>query len=237
VSGQSGTPGHGMGLRQAFGWVAGLTALLWLIHIVDFVLGLDLQRYGVYPRTLEGIRGIVLAPLIHGSFAHIVANTLPLLILGTALLYGYPRSSRIMVPVIWLLSGLGVWLFARESLHFGASGLTFGFMFFVFVIGALRWDAKAIALSCIVFFMYGSMIWGIFPTAPNVSFEYHFFGAAVGVAGAVLLRRLDPKPTRRRYDWEDESEGTQAPWSPDDWHEIEDRLADDDNQPEPPTRQ
>ena len=146
-----------------------------------------------------------------------------------------------MVPAIWLLSGLGVWLFARSSFHFGASGLTFGFMFFVFVIGALRWDARAIALSCLVFFMYGSMIWGIFPTEPNVSFEYHFFGAAVGVAGAILLRRLDPKPPRKRYDWEDESEETEDPLITEDWRGGEDwdptnAAENRDDEPKLPTR-
>jgi len=99
-----------------------------------------------------------------------------------------------------------VWIFGRESFHVGASGINFGLLTFVFVIGALRWDKSAIALSCLVFFMYGSMIWGIFPTEPDVSFESHFFGAAIGVLCAICFRNVDPKPPEKHYDWEDETE-------------------------------
>ena len=122
--------------------------------------------------------------------------------LGTSILFGYPKAARYVIPLIWVISGLGVWLFARSSYHFGASGLTFGMMFFVFTSGALRWDPRAIALSCIVFFLYGGMVWGIFPTEPGISFEYHFFGAAVGVISAFFFRRLDPPPFQKKYSWE-----------------------------------
>jgi membrane associated rhomboid family serine protease len=125
-----------------------------------------------------------------------------LLFLGTAMLYGYPRASRIALPLIYLGSGMGVWLFARSAYHLGASGLTFGMLFFVFTIGALRWDRKAIALSLLVFFLYGGMIWGIFPTEQAVSFESHFFGALFGVVSAVVLRHLDPAPPKKKYSWE-----------------------------------
>jgi len=114
----------------------------------------------------------------------------------------YPHA----LAVIYLGSGLGVWLFARSAYHIGASGLTFGMMFFVFTIGALRWDKRAIALSLIVFFLYGGMIWGIFPTTPGISFEYHFFGAVLGVAMAVLLKNRDPAPPHKKYSWEEEQD-------------------------------
>ena len=180
--------------------------LLWLIKITDVVFGLHLVQFGVYPGELLGLRGVVFAPLIHGSFAHVFSNTLPLLVLGTTMLLGYPRSSLYVFPIIYFGVGLLVWLFGRQSFHIGASGISFGLLAFVFVIGALRWDKRAIALSCLVFFMYGGMIWGIFPTEPGVSFESHFFGAGIGVFCAVIFKNFDAKPPEKQYDWEDETE-------------------------------
>jgi membrane associated rhomboid family serine protease len=197
-------------LRRAFILSASFAALLWLIKVLDVTLGLDLAQYGVYPRRPAALAGILWAPLIHGSMGHIFANTAPLVILGTAILYGYPRSARIVLPVIYVGSELGVWLFARDAYHIGASGLTFGMMFFVFTIGALRWDRRAIALSSLVFFLYGGMIWGIFPRDPGVSFETHFFGAVLGIALAVVFKNHDPAPPEKKYSWETEDDDAQA---------------------------
>lgn len=193
-------------LRLSFLLVAAFVVFLWLLKAVELVSGLDFTHYGVYPRRIDGLVGVAVAPLIHGSFSHLFANTLPLLILGTALLYGYPRSARWVLPVLYLGSGLAVWLFARSAWHIGASGLTFGMMFFIFVIGALRWDRRAIALAMIVFFFYGSMIWGLFPTAPSISFESHLAGAVFGVVLAFLLKDQDPKPPEKHYTWENEDQ-------------------------------
>lgn len=179
-------------------------ALLWWIQLSAALLGEDFSWLGVAPREVAGLVGVLTAPLIHGSFEHIFANTLPLLVLGSFLLYGYPRSRWWVVALIWLGSGIGVWLTARPGPHIGASGLAHGLMFFLFVAGILRRDRRAIALSMLTFFLYGSMIWGIFPNEPGVSFESHFWGAVCGVAAAVLFRRVDPAPPRRRYHWERE---------------------------------
>ncbi len=191
-------------LRRAFATAAAFVALLWLIWFADAGLGLHLVRFGVYPGALDGLAGILFAPLIHGSWLHLIANTPALLVLSTTLLYGYPRSARIALPILYLGPGLGVWLFARESYHIGASGLTHGMMFFIFMIGILRRDRPAIALSLLVFFLYGGMVWSVFPQQPGISFESHFFGAVTGLALAFLLRNRDPKRPVKRYDWEDE---------------------------------
>ena len=193
-------------LKQSFKIAAAFTVVLWSIKIIEVALGANLSQYGVYPGQLSGLIGILASPLIHSSFQHLLANTAPLLILGTALLYGYPRSAKIVIPAVYFGSGLGVWLFAREAYHIGASGLSFGFMFFVFTIGALRWDRRAIALSLVVFFLYGGMIWGIFPSKAGISFESHFFGAMIGLILAVVLRHHDPYAQEKHYDWEDEDE-------------------------------
>lgn len=193
-------------LKRSFTIVACFTAALWLIKIVEITSGVSLVEYGVYPGRLSGLRGVLWAPLIHSSFSHLFANTAPLLILGTALLYGYPRSARIVIPAVYFATGLGVWFFARHAYHVGASGLTFGFMFFVFTVGVLRWDRRAIALSMVIFFLYGGIIWGIFPSKPDISYESHIFGAMIGLALAMLMRNYDPYPAEKKYSWEEEEE-------------------------------
>ncbi|MGA7982805.1 MAG: rhomboid family intramembrane serine protease [Chromatiaceae bacterium] len=198
-------------LRRAFALAALFIAVLWAIKAFELALGLDLSSFGVYPRRLSSMGGILLAPLIHGSLTHLFANTAPALVLGTALLFGYPRAAWWVLAVVYLGSGLCVWLFARPAYHIGASGLIFGLMFFVFTMGVLRWDRRAIAISLVVFLLYGGMIWGILPIDPRISFEYHFFGAVLGIILAVLLRRLDPPPPEKRYSWEDE-ESMAADW-------------------------
>ena len=193
-------------LKRSFNIVATFTIALWLIKIVEALIGTRLYKYGILPGQLSGLMGVVWAPLIHSSFSHLFANTAPLLILGTALLYGYPKSAKIVVPAIYIGTGLGVWLFARQTYHIGASGLTFGFMFFVFTIGAIRWDRRAIALSMVVFLLYGGMIWGIFPNEPGISYESHFFGAMIGIILAILLRNYDPNIAEKEYNWEEDDE-------------------------------
>ncbi|WP_435104026.1 rhomboid family intramembrane serine protease [Arhodomonas sp. AD133] len=170
---------------------------LWAIQGMAALLGMSLGPLGVQPREVAALHGVVTAPLVHGSYSHLMANTPALLVLGVAMLYGYPRASRIALPIIWLGSGLGVWLFAREAVHLGASGLMYGMMLFVFVMGILRRDRPSMALAMLVFFLYGGMIWGVLPLKPGISFESHLFGALAGVAAAFLLRHRDPLAERR----------------------------------------
>ena len=190
--------------RRSLQLSCSFAACLWLVKIIAATLGFDFGHFGIYPRSINELGGILLAPLIHGSWSHLASNTAPVIVLGTALIYGYPRSAKTTLPLIYLGSGLGVWLFAREVFHIGASGLTFGMMFFVLTIGAMRWDRRGIALSMIVFFLYGGMIWGILPRDPGISFEYHFFGAVCGIALAIAFKNTDPAPPHKRYSWEDE---------------------------------
>ena len=193
-------------MRSAFVVALSFSLLLWLIKLVEFVGGLDFSRFGIYPRQLEGLRGILLAPFIHGSFAHLFANTAPIIAIGTMLLYAYPRSAKVVLPVVYLGGGSAVWLFARDAYHIGASGLTFGMLFFVFTVGALRWERRAIAISLIVFFLYGSAILGVLPSTRDISFESHLSGALIGIVLAFILRHRDPEPSPKQYSWEREAE-------------------------------
>ncbi|WP_026331437.1 rhomboid family intramembrane serine protease [Thioalkalivibrio sp. ALE11] len=190
--------------RRALLWpFVGVMALV-LIHALQEVLGADFSRLGILPRDGVGALGIFTSPLIHGSWGHLMANAPTLWVLGILTLYGFPQATRTAVPLIWIMGGLGVWLFAREGLHIGASGLTHGLMFFAVVIGIRRRDALSIALTIIVLFLYGSMFWGVFPTTPGVSFEAHLFGATVGAVCGWFLYRRDPFPVAQRYAWEED---------------------------------
>jgi len=192
-------------LRACITLVASFVALIWAVHLFCVVTGVDLYWLGVLPRSISGLPGIVTGPLIHGSWQHLVGNTLPILLLGSFLLYGYPRTRWWALAGIWLGSGVGVWLFARSSYHLGASGLTHGIFFYLFIGGILRRDKRSAALLMVAFYMYGGMLLTIFPQDPSVSFESHFFGALAGGACAWLFSRKDPKPPRRRYSWEGRS--------------------------------
>lgn len=180
-------------------------AALAVVHFASWALGLELQRFGIHPRDVAGLAGIVVAPLLHGDVAHLASNALPLLLAGTALLYLYPDSSRYVLPAVYLGPGILVWLFARDSIHIGASGLVYGILAYVFVGGILRRDRRAWAASVLVAFLYGTLVWGVLPIRVGVSWETHLAAAAIGVVLAVALRRRDVPP-RKRYSWELEEE-------------------------------
>ena len=183
----------------------GFVALIWLIQLLNWGLDLQLERFGVRPRQLAGLPGILLAPLLHGSFAHLATNSLPLLVLGTGMLHLYPNSALKVIPAVYLGPGIAVWLFARASIHIGASGLVYGLVSYIFVAGVIRRDRRAIAASLLVSFLYGTLAWGVLPIEPGVSWETHLAAALIGLVLAIALRRLDIPP-RKRYAWEDEKD-------------------------------
>jgi membrane associated rhomboid family serine protease len=197
--------------RLAVRIALGLVALIWLIEMLNWALDLDLGRFGVRPREFAGLPGILLAPLLHGGFAHLLTNTLPLLVLGTGMLYLYPNSALKVIPAVYLGPGIAVWLFAQaSSVHVGASGLIYGLVGYIFVAGVIRRDRRAIAASLLVAFLYGSLVWGVLPIEPGVSWQTHLAAAMIGLALAFALRHLDIPP-RKRYDWEDEADETREP--------------------------
>lgn len=193
--------------------------ILWCIKSFELMFHVDLAWLGVYPGALPSVFGVITAPLIHGSLEHLFNNTLPLLILGTVLLYGYPQSRWRVIGLVWLLSGLGVWFFAREATHIGASGLTHGVFFYLLINSMFRRDKSSIAIMMIAFFLYGGMTMTIFPREPGISFEYHFFGALAGTIGALLWHKLDPKPVEKKYDWEEPIEADD-PVIGDQWQDM-----------------
>ena len=176
--------------------------LLWIIQFVQWAIDKDFSVYGILPGQIKGLSGIFTAPLIHADFSHLISNSITLFLLLFGILYFY-RSSAVMVFfIIYIMDGFLVWLFARESYHIGASGLVYGFAAFLFFSGLFRKDKRSIALSLLIVFLYGGMVWGVLPTDPKISFESHLFGALTGIVCAFLFRKNDPPPV---YEWEDEN--------------------------------
>lgn len=198
--------------------------ILWTIFIFDAVFGLRLGRFGLRPGSIPGLVGIVTAPLLHGSVQHLLSNTIPLLISLTATLYLYPSSSVRVIPMIWLGSGAMAWFIGRPSLHLGVSGLIYGLLAYVFIGGLLRRDMRSVSVSLLVGFLYGSMVWGVLPIRPHMSWEMHLAGAVIGCLLAVLYRNWDRIPLVR-YEWEDDESVPE--WYP----EAPDRKGDPRDRP------
>jgi membrane associated rhomboid family serine protease len=199
---------HSTDSRERFtaSWIvaASFVAGIALIHVIGYALGLDLARFGVQPRTLSGLAGVGVAPLLHRDMAHLVSNLVPLFVGGSALLYLYPDSSRFVLPAVYLGAGLAVWALAPpDGIHIGASGLVYGIVSYVFVAGILRRDRRAWAASLLVALLYGALVWGVLPIKTGVSWQTHLAAAVIGVACAFALRSRDVPP-RKRYSWEDE---------------------------------
>ncbi|MEA1898920.1 MAG: rhomboid family intramembrane serine protease [Bacteroidota bacterium] len=177
---------------------------IWLVWFVEISLNLDFSRYGLFPRKLSGLKGILFSPLIHANFRHLVDNSIPLLTLMGVIFYFYPSLAFRIFFLTWLMSGIWVWFGGREAYHIGASGLIYGFAAFLFLSGIIRNYIPLLAISLLVVFLYGSLVWGIFPIKENISWESHLLGSIAGVILAVHYRKFGPQS--KKYKWEDEDE-------------------------------
>lgn len=178
---------------------------MWLVKIVELLFELDLTRLGIFPLNLKGLPGIILSPFVHADFNHLFNNSLPLFLLATALFYFYSEIAVNISLWTWLLTGLSVWLAGRTSWHIGASGLVYGLASFLFFSGIIRKYFRLIALSLLIVFLYGSMVWGIFPEVyKNVSWESHMLGFISGIILAIAYRKKGPQEPV--YEWMDEEE-------------------------------
>ncbi len=189
--------------------------IVWAIWLLDDGFGWNLSHYGLLPRTVRGLLGIATAPLLHGDLSHLFDNTVAMLALGWCLMYFYPRIAGRVVIVSWLVGGIGVWIMGRMNYHIGASGVIYGIAAFLFVSGLLRKQRTLMALSLLVVFLYGGLIWGIFPIVERLSWEGHLWGGIAGVAMAFIHRHVppavsDPKPAF--LDEEDDADETLAPY-------------------------
>jgi membrane associated rhomboid family serine protease len=174
-------------------WIlGGLVAIMWAVEILDqFVFRVGLRQtldiYGIYPRNVVGLRGILFAPFLHGNFPHLIGNTVPFLVLGWLIMLRETSDFFWVSLVSAFVSGLGTWMFGSSAIHIGASGVVFGYLGYLLARGYFERSMTAIAISLFVGTLYGSLIWGVLPTRMGISWEGHLFGFLGGVLAARLL--------------------------------------------------
>ena len=173
---------------------------IWLVFWFEVRFGYNFSTYGIYPQTLKGLRGVVLSPFIHGSIQHLYHNTIPLFVLSMALFYFYRHIAWKVLLFGILVSGFLTWCIARPSYHIGASGLIYVLVSFIFFKGVFAKHYRLIALSLLVVFIYGSMIWYALPLEEGVSWEGHLAGLITGLLFALIFRKAIAKP--EKYVWE-----------------------------------
>lgn len=167
-----------------------LVFLMWAFFAFEIFFHYDLSFLGIYPRTFTGLIGILFAPMVHGSLLHIISNTFPLLFLGSVLFLFYDRIARRVFFQCYFYTNILVWIFARPSYHIGASGLVYGIASFLIFFGIFKKDIKSLIISIVIILMYGSLIYGVLPVQPGVSWESHLMGGIVGFGTASQMSKI-----------------------------------------------
>ncbi|HWS40703.1 MAG TPA: rhomboid family intramembrane serine protease [Arenimonas sp.] len=187
--------------NSAITWI-----LLWLVILGAVFFSQDYlfstQAFAIQPQKVEGLIGILTAPLLHGSIEHLAGNAFALIILGSIAASFYPRAFIRALPIIWLGSGFGTWFISLGGHHIGASGVTVGIMFFLVAQGIKRRDRTSTTALLIALFMFGGMLLSVLPQEQGVSWEYHFSGAVFGFMTGILFSNLDAKAPVRLYSWD-----------------------------------
>ncbi|MBL4592904.1 MAG: rhomboid family intramembrane serine protease [Flavobacteriales bacterium] len=186
--------------------------IIGLVHLVQHVFEVKFTNYGIYPRDAKGLIGIITSPLVHGSFSHLFNNSIPILILGSALFYFYKEIAFKVSVWVYLMVGIWTWIYAREAYHIGASGLLYGLFSFLLISGFIRRNAQLISLSFAVIFLYGSLVWGVFPIDVKISFEGHLWGFVAGIVLAIYYRKQGPQKTEHKWEEEDDLDDTNPYW-------------------------
>ena len=226
------TPGSAYTYRQypvvrGFGFLLKplyLVLAMWVVFWLDANYAFDFYMLGIFPREAEGLKGILLSPFVHGNLSHLGNNTPPMIVLGMALYYFYPRVADRVLLLTWISSGILVWLVGRDSYHIGASGLIYGLAGFIFLSGVLRKNASLLALSLVVAFMYGSLVWGVLPIEERISWEAHLAGGLSGFVWALAYRKVvpadyrpTPEPPREHPSEEEEIRRLEEKWGEKYW--------------------
>ena len=186
--------------------IAGVISIvLVLIHVIITLGGISPGMFGVIPREVEGLPGILTSPWVHGDWSHLFSNLGPIFVLLSAMLYFYRKAAVKALVWMYLMTGIWVWVAAHNGSHIGASGMVYALAFYIFFSGVIRRDTRSIAVSLVIAFFYGSLVWGVLPTQPGVSWESHLFGGIAGLALAWFTRKVGVTP-KRRYSWDDEPE-------------------------------
>jgi len=180
--------------------------ILWLIYFIEIKFGFNFNKYGVYPQRILGLRGIFLSPFIHSSTKHLFNNSIPLFVMLVSLYYFYRKIANKVLLFGLVLTGLLTWFIARPSYHIGASGIVYLLVSFIFFSGIFRKYYRLTALSLIVVFLYGGMIWYIFPTEERISWEGHLSGFIVGFVFSYIYRKKGPQPEKFHFTKNEEFE-------------------------------
>ncbi|MCC6637273.1 MAG: rhomboid family intramembrane serine protease [Ignavibacteriaceae bacterium] len=178
--------------------------ILWVIKLIEWITGFSLSWLGIIPRDTDHLIGILMSPLIHGDFGHLMSNTPPLFVLGFLVLFFYPAASRKAIPLMYVMSGMLLWTIGRPAIHIGASTIVYALAAFLFGSGVVRRDIRSIGLALLVVFLYGgSLSMGLIPADTGVSWEGHLSGGIAGVVMALIFRKEDPP---KKYSWEEEDD-------------------------------
>ena len=196
-----------------------LLFLIWAIKGLEYLGGVSFDDLGIRPRTFQGLAGIIFAPLLHANLLHLMSNTIPLFILTTAIFYFYRPFAFNILMLIWLIGGACVWITASGGTHIGASGVIYGEVAFLFFSGILRNNIKLLAISLLTTFLYGGMVWGIFPFVDKqISWESHLFGGFTGAVLAVIY--VGKGPQKEEIVWEEEEEDEFPYWEQEDLEDL-----------------
>jgi membrane associated rhomboid family serine protease len=177
---------------------------MWLVKLIELQFDLSFIKYGVYPQKLQGLRGVLFSAFIHKDLTHLFNNSYPILILGGFVFSLYRKIAWQIFLWLFFISGFWLWIIGRPSFHIGASGLIYALASFLLISGMIRKNPRLAAISLVITFLYGSMIWGILPTQGSVSWEGHLSGFVSGILVAFFYRKEGPK--RRKYQWEIDEE-------------------------------
>ena len=187
-----------------------IVVVMWLVKIYETSSGVNLGHWGLVPHSVKGLVGILTLPFLHGNWEHLLSNSVPILVLGTALYYCYPTLANRVLLITYLASGLITWCIGDpDSIHIGASALVYGLNLFLIVSGFIRGNRMLIVISLIMVFLYGSFIWGMIPSLAipqNISWEGHLSGALIGIVLAIFLRKEGPQKEVHHWDDDDDDD-------------------------------
>ena len=175
-------------MKNSFTTAITIVAIMWGVFILNSIVYMDFNQYGIRPRNVNGLSGVLFAPFLHGNLSHIISNSLPMLILTTVLFWFYKNVAVRVLVFSAIIGGGLVWIFARDAVHIGASGVVFALVSFLIASGIFRRKIKALLIAIVIFFLYGGVVWGVLPTDPNISWEGHLFGFITGIGLAYSYR-------------------------------------------------
>lgn len=176
-------------IKNSLEYALSIVLVFWVVHIVQWLFGLEFYSLGVFPRSVDGLLGIITSPFIHGDFQHLIANSIPMVVLTALVFFFYKKKVFLIYSLIWITAGLLTWIIGRPSWHIGASSVIYGLASFLVFAGFFSKNFKLIIVSVIILILYSSLVWGIFPGDTRISWEGHLSGAIAGLIWAYIFRK------------------------------------------------